>query len=295
MKIDLSIIITNYNTKELLKKLLFSIKKSILKSFKIETIVVDNASADDSTKMVEKNFPLVNLIINKKNLGYAKANNKGIKKAKGKYILLLNSDTLLNKNTLFKIIEFMEKNKEYAAVTCKVELSNGQIDPACHRGFPTPWAAFTYFSTLEKIFSQSKIFGQYHQTWKDLSQIHQVDVISGAFFMIRKDVFEKVGFLDERFFMYAEDIDLCLRLKKKGYKIAYNPGTKIIHYKKSSGRKKGKGKEITQKDVVIRRKSSKYFFETMKLFYVKHYKNQYPWIIRQLVLLGIWIVGKIKK
>lgn len=251
-------------------------------------IIVDNASIDGSTLMIKKKFPLVNLITNKENLGYTKANNQAIKQAKGKYILLLNSDTLLEKDSLFKMLCFMDENQQWGAATCKVELANGKVDPACHRGFPTPWAALTYFSGLESFFPQSRFFGQYHQTWKNLNTPHQVDVISGAFFFIRKKVLKDVGLLDERFFVYAEDIDLCLRFKEKGHLICYNPNTKITHYKMLSGRKKAK-------DKLVQKKSRQYFFETMKLFYDKHYQDKYSWITRKIVLLGIWIVSKFKK
>jgi len=292
---DLSIIIVNYNTKDLLRKLLTSFKNSNLGSYKVEVIVVDNASTDGSSESIKLYLPTIKLIQNRTNLGYARANNQGIKIAKGKYVLLLNSDTLLNKTTLLQMLKFMGENKQFSAATCRVELVNREIDPACHRGFPTPWAAFTYFSGLEKLFSQLKLFGQYHQTWKDLHKVHEVDVISGAFFMIRKKILNKLGLLDERFFMYAEDVDLCYRMKNLGYKIAYNPNTKIIHYKTSSGRKKTKGKKFTRKDLIIRKKTSKYFFETMKLFYDKHYKDEYPWLLKKLVLVGIWVVSKFKK
>ena len=295
IKIDLSIIIVNYNTKNLLRNLLTSFKNSNLGNYKAEVIVIDNASFDGSVEMVKNNFSQVKLVINKKNLGYAKANNKGIRKARGRYILLLNSDTLLNKTTIFKMIKFMDENKKYIAATCRIELADGEIDLSCHRGFPTPWAAFIYFSGLEKFFPESKVFGCYHQGWKDMGEIHDIDVISGAFFMIRKSVFKKIGLLDERFFIYAEDIDLCYRIKQSGQKIAFNPHTKITHFKTSSGRKSGKSNKITRKDKEIRKRTSKYFFETMKLFYDKHYKDKYPWIIRKIVLFGIWIVSKIKK
>ena len=292
---DISIIIVNFNTKNLLKNLLASFKNSNLGEYKAEVIVIDNASTDGSQKYLKAQNSKLKMIFNQKNLGYSKANNKGIRKAKGRYILLLNSDTLLRKETLFKMLKFMDKNKKYAAATCKIELADGKIDPSCHRGFPAPWAAFTYFFGMEKNFPQSKLFGQYHQTWKNPEKIHEVDVISGAFFMIRKSVFKKIGLLDERFFIYAEDIDLCYRIRQTGQKIAFNPHTKITHFKTSSGRKNRKGNKITQKDKEIRKKTSKYFFETMKLFYDKHYKDKYPWIIRKLVLLGIKLVSYFKK
>lgn len=292
---DLSVIIVNYNTKDLLGKLLFSIRKSKLGNYQKETIVVDNASKDHSVIEVQKIYPDVNLIINQQNLGFAKANNQGIKRAKGKYILFLNSDTILPDNTLKIMLDFMEENPRFAASTCKVELTNGKVDPACHRGFPTPWAAFTYFIGLEKLFPKIKILSHYHQFWKDLNSLHEVEAISGAFFMIRRSALNKVGIFDERFFIYAEDIDLCYRLKLMGELIAYNPHTKIIHYKTSSGRKINKSTKITQNDRKIRERTSKYFFETMRLFYDKHYRDRYPLFLRWLILKGIKIVSMIKK
>ncbi len=301
-KVDLSIIIVNYNTKKLLKNLLDSLYKSKLDNYKLEVFVVDNSSADGSKEYL-KSHPLstswrsgskLKIILNTENLGYARANNKALRRAQGENILLLNSDTLLQKETLFKMLRFMEENQEWVAATCKVELADGRVDPACHRGFPTPWAAFTYFSGLEELFPQSRTFGQYHQTWKRLDLVHEVDVISGAFFLVRKKILDQIGLLDERFFVYAEDIDLCFRIRQRGYKICYNPMTKIIHFKTSSGRKKYQDKKITLKDKKMKKEATKHFFETMKLFYDKHYKDKYPWLMRKMVLLGIWVVSKFK-
>lgn len=293
-KPDLSIVILSFNTKDLLNNLLLSIKESRLKNFTLETIVVDNASSDGTQRMLKEKFKWVKLITSQKNLGYAAGNNLGIKTANGRYLLLLNSDTKVLPETFIKMIEFMDENPEVAATTARIELPSGELDKACHRGFPTPWAALTYFSGLETLFPRSKIFSQYHQGWKDLNRTHRIDSPSGAFFIVRREVVEKVGLLDERFFMYAEDLDWAYRIKKKGYKIFYYPHTKIIHYKKQSGRKRGEGKKITQKEKEVREKSKNYFFETMKLFYDKHYKNKYPWVLRQLVLVGIWIVSRFK-
>jgi len=292
-KIDISIIIVNFNTKKLLKNLLISIQNSETGKYQKEIIVIDNASLDGSAVMVKKHFQTVNLIINKINKGYTRANNQGIKKAKGKYLLFLNSDTVLQKNTLLTMIDFLN-NSEYKVATCRIELPSGKIDPSCHRGFPTPWAAFSYFIGLEKLFPKIPLFSQYHQLWKDFGKIHQVDVISGAFFLVKKKVIDEVGVFDESFFMYAEDIDLCYRIREKGYKIAFNPNTKIIHYKKSSGRNKKKDKKGVHKYKDIRRKTSEHFFKTMEIFYQKHYSNKYPWIMKKMVLLGIKLVSRLK-
>lgn len=301
MKPTISIIIINYNTKELLKSLFLSILKSKAKDLVIEIIIVDNNSTDGSQEQIKKFAALIKkknislkAIINKKNLGYAKANNQAIRVAKGRYILFLNSDTKLLADTLIKMVKFMDLNKQASAATCRVELADGSLDFSCHRGFPTPWAAFSYFVGLEGLFFKLKLFSQYHQGWKDFNQIHQVDVISGAFFLIRKEVLAKIGFFDEKFFIYGEDIDLCYRMNKKGYKIYFYPKTKIIHYKKQSGREKNKNKIDTQNNLNIRETTKKYFYQTMKIFYQKHYQNKYPWIVTKLVLFGIWLASKLK-
>jgi len=290
----LSIVILNYNTQDHLKRCLQSIKQ-VKDNIKKEVIVIDNASSDQSITIVKKYFSWVKLITSDKNLGFAAGNNLGLKKAKGEYVLLLNSDTKVFKDTFTKMIKYMDQNPQVGISTCRVELTSGKLDPACHRGFPTPLNAFTYFSGLERLFPRFKPFAGYHQGWKDLSIIHEIDCPSGAFFLTRNKIIKKIGLLDERFFIYAEDIDWALRIKKAGHKIMFVPTTKILHYKKVSGRKKTQKGKVTKDARKIRRTTSFYFFETMKQFYNKHYKNKYPFIIRWLVLSGIWVISKLKK
>jgi len=246
-KVDLSVIILSYNTRELLRKCLKSVFKSIecgvqsidknqpklqtqTSKFSFEVIVVDNASTDGSGQMVKSNFPRVKLIENPENYGFTKGNNIGIKSSTGKYLLLLNSDTTVLPDTFKTMLDFMERNPKVGVATCRVEFPDGTLDPACHRGFPTPWNAFTYFSRLEKLFPKTKLFGGYHLGWKDLNKIHEIDTPTGAFYLIRRRVIEKVGILDERYFMYAEDIDLSYRVKNAGWKIMFVPKTKICRY-----------------------------------------------------------------
>ena len=289
----LSIVILNYNTVDHLKACLQSIKQSKDK-IKKETIVVDNDSIDQSIFMVKKNFPQVKLIKNKTNLGYSAGNNLGLKKAKGDLILLLNSDTKILPTTLTTMTSFMDQNPGVGVSTCKVILESGELDPASHRGFPSPWNSFTYFTGLEKLFPRTKLFGGYHQGWKDMSKPHEIDSPAGAFYLTRKKVLNKVGLLDERFFIYAEDLDLSMRIKQAGWKIMFVPSTKIIHLKKSSGRRKKTDGNLDSQAQSIRHQTSQHFFETMKIFYSKHYQNQYPAPVRWLTLLGIWIVSKFK-
>lgn len=277
---DLSVIIASYNTKDLLKNCLNS-----LPSF-IEVIVVDNVSKDGSVEMLEQQFPQVRLIKNTQNLGFAKANNQGIKLASGRYILLLNSDTVVPPGTLEEMIKFMEQDLRVGIATCRVELADGSLDPASHRGFPTPWAALTYFTGLEKFFPKSRIFGQYHLTYLPLDEIHTIDSPSGAFFLMRRDMLDEIGLLDEHYFMYAEDIDLSWRAKKASWKVMFHPFVKIIHYKKKSGREKGSGR-LSNEAKEIRKRTIGYFYDTMGLFYDKNLRTSYPLWLCPLIFLGI--------
>lgn len=277
---DISIIIVSFNTKDLLQKCLESITNSLKRlPYNSEVIVVDNNSHDGSKEIIKNEFPDVIIIENEENLGYSKACNIGIKKSNGKYILLLNSDTIIFEDTIREMIKFMEENPKIGVSTCRVELPDGKLDPACHRGFPTPWASFTYFSGLEKIFSKNIFFSGYHQTYKDFTKPHEIDACSGAFFLIRKKVTEEVGLLDEDYFMYGEDLDWCYRIKQKGWKLYFNPNVKIIHLKKKSGR--------SNNDEILKKETTKHFYKTMELFYIKHYKNKYPWIVTKFVFLAI--------
>ncbi len=288
---DLSIIIVNYKTQKLTLQTLTSVYKAQVPRGKLEVILVDNGSNDDTPAVVRTKFPQVKVIEAATNLGFAGGNNLGLRRAKGRYQLLLNSDTLVEPETLVKMIEFMDAHPRVGLSTCRVELASGRIDPASHRGFPMPWAALTYYSGLEKLFPKSRLFAQYHQGWKDLKTSHEIDTPVGAFFMIRREALRQVGLLDEMFFMYGEDIDLAFRIKQAGWQIMYAPITKITHLKGASGINK------SVKDIRI--KTTKAFFEAMKLFYRKHYAKRYFFALKWLVFLGIdtiklWKIIKIK-
>ena len=291
---DLSIIIVNYKTKALTLQTLDSVFKAKSPPGKFEVILIDNHSQDDTPQAVRKKFPQVKLILSQKNLGFAGGNNLGLRQAKGRYLLLLNSDTIIQPDTLIKMVKFMDKHSQVGLATCRVELANGKIDPASHRGFPTPWAALTYYSGLAKLFPQSKLFSQYHQGWKNLNQTHQIDTPSGAFFFLPKKVLRQVGLLDETFFMYGEDIDMAYRIKQAGWQIVYTPITKITHLKGASGLKKQQANKLTSKAKQQRLKTTKAFFDAMKIFYHKHYRAKYFFLLHWLVFLGIDLVKFIR-
>lgn len=262
---ELSIIIVNYNTKDITKACLQSLAKW-REGGDWEIIMVDNGSTDGSREMF-KEYPDMKVILNKKNLGFAKANNKGIREAGGKYILLLNSDTEIRQDSIQTMLRFMDGHLKAGAATCRLELTDGSLDPACHRGFPTPWTSLTYMIGMEKLFPRSRIFSRYHMLYKNMTIPHQVDCISGAFFMIRREAIKDVGLLDEDFFFYAEDEDWAFRLKEKGWEIWFNPEAVVLHKKKMSGR---------SSLIRSRAVATEIYFHTYNwLFFKKHYEKKY--------------------
>ncbi len=277
--IDLSIVTVNHNTRELLRVCLGSLYKENHNYPLWHIIVIDNASIDGSVEMVKHEFPAVELVRNDQNVGFAKANNQGIRASKGRYILLLNSDTEVTPGILHELIGYMDDHRDVGAATCLLKLADGSMDPACHRGFPTPWASLTYFFGLERLFPRSHLFGQYHQGYKPMNEIHDVDCISGAFFLVRQEVVGQVGLMDEAFFMYGEDIDWCYRIREAGWRIVFYPLVSVIHKKHQSG--------LAQADDGLRSQTKKHFYDAMRLFYDKHYRHRYGTLISSLVLLGI--------
>ncbi|MCB9032441.1 MAG: glycosyltransferase [Chitinophagales bacterium] len=232
----LSIIIVNYNVRYFLEQCLRSVFQSDV-NFNFDVWIVDNNSKDDSLLMLEQQFPQVKLIANKQNVGFAKANNQAIKQCNSEYVLLLNPDTIIQENTLQIVVDFMDKQEDAGAVGVKMLDGNGNFLPESKRGFPTPIAAISRMSGLDKLFSNSIIFGQYHLTYLSKDKTHEVDVLSGAFMLIKKICLNKIGLLDEAFFMYGEDIDLSYRLKQANFNNYYVADTSIIHFKGESTKK----------------------------------------------------------
>ncbi|MGD9129053.1 MAG: glycosyltransferase family 2 protein [Candidatus Woesebacteria bacterium] len=282
--IELTLVILNYNSQFWLKKLLSSLKEHYLDQTKreVKTIIVDNNSSDDSVAMLKKEFKWVELIELEENIGFSAGNNVALKKIKSKYLMLLNNDIeFTEKSNLDPLLEFMDNNPKAGIVTPKLLLSNGQLDQACHRGEPTPWASFTYFIKLEKLFPKKKIFGQYHQSYKDFDKPHLIDACSGAAMLVRTSAMKKVGLLDERFFMYAEDLDWCKRFREMGFSIVYLPQVQIMHHKYKSG--------IKSESDRTSQKVRAHFYNTMMDYYDKHHRHNYPRIYRWLLRVFLFI------
>ncbi len=258
---DLSVIIVNYNVRHLLVNCIESILAAT-GGYSIEIIVVDNNSFDDSVEFIKKRFnnPAVRIVENKVNYGFAKANNIGAREARGKYLLILNPDTIVREDTIEKSLRFYESQEKIGAATCKLVLPNGNLDLACRRSFPSPSVAIYRILGLSKLFPSSKIFARYNLTYLDEDETHEVEAICGAFMLIRKDIYELVGGFDEDYFMYGEDLDICYRIRKAGFRIYYYSGTSVIHFKGESTRKSSVS-------------YVNYFYGAMKIFVRKNLKK----------------------
>ncbi|MFH1710130.1 MAG: glycosyltransferase family 2 protein [bacterium] len=258
---DLSICIVNWNVKELLNACLVSIYKNT-KDISFEVIVVDNNSSDDSVQMVKKDFPQVKLIANKTNAGFTKANNQAIKISQGRYIMLLNPDTEVTDNAMNKMIKFMESRRDCGALGCKLLNTDGTLQRSC-RTFPSLEVMLYNALFLDSLLPKSRIFGKYFMTWWDFNETREVDQPMGSALMIKKEVLAKVGLFDENIFIWFDEVDLCYRIKKAGWKIYFTPDIQIKHHLSRSFKQWKSFPQII-KGAVIWRKSRNYFFRKHK-------------------------------
>lgn len=272
---DLSVIIVNYNVKHFVEQCLYSVLNAS-RNLKVEVFLVDNNSVDGSVSFVKQKFPQVKVIENKVNTGFAVANNQAIRLCSGKYVLLLNPDTVVQEDVFDKIFRFMEEHPDAGGLGIKMLDGKGNFLPESKRGLPTPAVAFYKIFGLSRLFPHSKKFGQYHLTFLDKDKDHQVDVLSGAFMLLRKEALDKVGLLDETFFMYGEDIDLSYRITQGGYKNYYFAGSSIIHYKGESTKKSSVNYVIV-------------FYKAMAIFARKHFSSGNASLFSFLIHLAIYL------
>ncbi len=271
----LSISIVNYNAKERLLECLESLQDITIPH--PEIIVVDNASQDGSPEMVQVRFPDVILIENDYNAGFIRANNQGLRRSSGKYILSLNNDTIVPPGSLEKLIAVLEDHGQYGAVGGKLISPGGDFQWQCRRSFPTPLVALTYFLRLGKIFPRIALFNRYVLTDHDPDKSLDVEAISGACFMVRREVLEQTGGMDESYFMYGDDLDWSYRIVRLGWKIRYCAEAPIIHYGGLGGTQHGSYGMIY------------HFYQAMWIFYDKHLRKDYLFLVTVLVWLGIWL------
>ena len=245
-----------------------------------EVFVVDNNSIDGSVEMVEKKFPWVKLIANKDNPGFSKANNQAIRISAGKHVLLLNPDTVVEEDTFRKVVDFMENHPEAGGLGVKMIDGKGKFLPESKRGLPTPEVAFYKIFGLASFFPKSKKFGRYHLGYLSKNETHEIDILSGAFMLMRKEALDKVGLLDEDFFMYGEDIDLSYRIQQGGYKNYYYHDTTIIHYKGESTKKSSINYVFV-------------FYNAMVIFAKKHFSAKNANTFSTLINIAIYLRASI--
>ncbi|MBS4039731.1 MAG: glycosyltransferase family 2 protein [Flavobacteriales bacterium] len=255
---QLSVVILNYNVRYFLEVCLYSVQKA-LEGLDAEIIVVDNASKDGSAKMIRKKFPEVIFVENSENVGFPRGNNQGVALAKGEYVCILNPDTIVSKDTFVKLLDFAESKFNLGIVGCKLIDGTGKFLPESKRGIPTPWVALTKILGLYQWFPTSKSFNQYYAMHVKENQTHPVDVLVGAFMLMKRSLYQKMGGFDEKCFMYSDDIDLSYRVLQKGYENYYMPSTLVIHFKGES--------TVKDRNYVMR------FQEAMGYFYQKHFKQ----------------------
>lgn len=271
---DVSIIIVNYNVKFFLEQCLFSVQKAI-KNLQAEVFVIDNNSSDNSLAYLQPKFPVFQFIQNKENVGFGKANNQGFSLAKGKYILMLNPDTIVAEDSIEKCIAFFNETPHCGAIGIKMIDGVGNFLPESKRAFPSILTSFFKLVGLARIFPKSKLFNKYALGHLSPNQNHEVDVLAGAFIMLKKDVLQQINGFDEDFFMYGEDIDLSYRIQQAGYKNYYFAESSIIHFKGESS-KRGNLNYV------------KMFYEAMSIFVNKHYKSGTATLFNILIKLAIW-------
>lgn len=299
---DISIIILTFNAKDVTLKMLDSLKESLdftSNSISTEVIVVDNGSTDGIKELLDEkqNKEGWFKLIKNENIGFSKGNNTGVKASNpnSKYVLFLNPDITLDKDCIKKVFDYMEENKNASLVTSKVDLWSGGIDWDCHRGFPTPWRSFCYFTGLEKKLGQKlpRIFGGYHLLDKNMNEVHEIDACLGAFMMVRREIGEKISWWPTDYFLNGEDIDFCYQVKvlQKG-KIIYYPETKIIHYKGASKGTKAVSQKISTASASTKKLQINSGVKAMEIFYKKYYASQYPFFVNWIVYFGIWMLHK---
>ena len=285
--LDLGIVIVNWNTRDLLDRCLRTVCDSE-GDIGFRIVVVDNASADGSAAMVERKYPQADLIASPENVGYPRGNNiglralgyRGVRDVDGtapRYALLLNPDTELPPKALLQMIQFMDSRPDIGVAGPKLVLTDGSLDKACRRGFPTPLVSFYHYSGLAKLFPRNPRFGRYNMTFVDEDQDIEVDSVVGAYMQVRKAAIERAGLLDEAFFMYGEDLDWAYRIKQAGYKVWYHAAVTVHHVKRAASSRSPKAQFE--------------FWRAMLIFYRKHFRRGTIYPVHLMILTALLFKG----
>ncbi len=270
---DLSVVIVTYNVADLLNRCLTSVRAA-LEGLDAEVFVVDNASTDDTVASVRRQHHWVSLIASPRNGGFAYGNNLALRRARGRYALTLNPDTELPPTALRHMLNFMDQHPEAGAAGPRLVKADGSLDLACRRSFPTLEAAFYRLTGLSWLFPRSPRFAAYNLTYLDERQMAEVDSVCGAFMIVRAEVLRQVGVLDESYFMYGEDLDWAYRIKEAGWKVYYYPAIEVRHLKGQSTRQHSE-------------RMLAYFYESMHIFYTRHFaprhSRPFNWLVHRSI------------
>jgi GT2 family glycosyltransferase len=273
---EISCCIVSFNTCDLLRDCLNAIYQ-FPPSCPFEIIVVDNSSNDGTQEMLRESYPEVHFVENERNEGYTGPMNTAMKLGRGKYLVQLNPDTLVRPDTFDPLVCFLEEHAEAGICTPKVLNRDGSLQKQCRRSAGRPWDAFTYFSGLAKRYPDNPRYAGYLMTYLEENEVNEVEAVSGSCMMIRREVIDQIGYLDERFFAYQEDADFCFRARLAGWKIFYVPAAQIIHF----GGQGGSKVEIYQ--------SIYHWHRSYFLYYRKHLAREYNFVMDMLVFLGVGI------
>ena len=274
--INLSICIVSYQARDLLRDCLRSIYGTV-DSLSFEIIVVDNFSADGAPEMLREEFPAVQLLTNNENTGFTRPYNQAMRLTQGRYVVILNPDTLLLPNAIAELARFLDSHPEVGIVGPKVLNRDGTLQKQCRRSEARPWDAFCYFSGLSRLFPHNKRFAGYLMTYLSEDLIHEAEAVSGSCMMIRREVIDQIGYLDELFFAYQEDTDYCRRARLAGWKVFYNPSAQIIHYGGEGGSKVQPFRSIIE------------WHRSYYLYYRKHFARDYLFVFNAIYYLGMLI------
>jgi GT2 family glycosyltransferase len=273
LAVDISVVIVHYETPELLVDCLASLADTT-GGVNLEVFVVDNDSTRFDEAAARRAYPGVQVLVNDTNAGFARASNQGLRLSAGRFVLLLNPDTAVAPDSLATMLGYMDARPAVGCATARLELEDGSLDLACRRLFPTPIRSFYRMTLLSRLFPRSRRFGQYNLTYLDDRQETEIDAPCGAFMMVRREVVDEVGLLDETYFMYGEDLDWAYRIKAAGWRIMYTPATTVQHRKRASSRR-------------FRQRTIRYFHDGMRRFYAAHYASSQPRLVNALVMAAI--------
>ena len=283
---DVSILIVNWNTRDILRDCLASVYGQT-RDIPFEVIVVDNASSDGSAEMVRTEFPRVVLIENAENRGFAAANNQGMKIARGRYVLLLNSDTIVLDGAIQKTVAFAEAHPEAAVVGCRVLNRDQSLQPTCFR-YPSVLNMFLFATYLNKLMRRNRFFGRERMTWWQRDDVREVEVVTGCFMLVRHEAIDRVGPMDEAFWMYGEEVDWCFRFHRAGWKILFTPCADIIHLGGASSHRAAGEMTLQLKAGVLQflhKHTSRTEYVVACLFMASFLALRIPfWFIRALVI-----------